>query len=83
MALMALMARSTETSKRRLQPQRLMAIAADARIADVTHVQHLPASWRTLYDLTRLDDGTWAMAMERISVLRAISAISAIRWGLY
>ncbi len=21
--------------------------------------------WRTLYDLTRLDDGTWAMAMER------------------
>lgn len=36
--------------------RRLMAIALDPRIADRTHVSVLPASWRTLYELTRLDD---------------------------
>jgi len=36
--------------------QRLMAIVADERITNTTHGSLLPASWRTLYELTRLDD---------------------------
>ncbi len=36
--------------------QRLMAIAADERLSKATHVSHLPASWGTLYEMTRLDD---------------------------
>lgn len=40
--------------------QRLMAIGADARLANPTHVSLLPPSWGTLYVLTRLDDATLA-----------------------
>lgn len=36
--------------------QRLMAIASDERIANAARVQHLPAHWGTLYELTKLDD---------------------------
>lgn len=36
--------------------QRLMAVAADARLSNPTHASHLPPSWMTLYELTRLDD---------------------------
>lgn len=36
--------------------QMLMAIAADNRLSDTKHVSHLPASWGTLYELTKLDD---------------------------
>ena len=36
--------------------QRIMAIASDARLANTTHASHLPQSWTTLYELTRLDD---------------------------
>jgi|GEM_PF-876272 len=36
--------------------QMLMAIAADARITNAKHVSHLPASWGTLYELTKLPD---------------------------
>lgn len=43
---------------------RLMAIAEDRRIADRTHGSDLPASWRTLYELTRLDDDALAGAFE-------------------
>ena len=43
--------------------RRLMAIGADPRIADMetkrAHGLVLPASWRTLYDLTTLDDATF------------------------
>lgn len=35
---------------------RLMKIAADTRISDPAHVQYLPPSWGTLYELTKLDD---------------------------
>lgn len=35
---------------------RLIAIAEDARLLDGAHGQHLPASWRTLYELTKLPD---------------------------
>ncbi len=36
--------------------QRLMAIAADERLANPTHASLLPPSWMTLYEITRLDD---------------------------
>jgi N6-adenosine-specific RNA methylase IME4 len=38
---------------------RLMAIAADPRLANGAHGQHLPQSWRTLYELTKLSDETF------------------------
>lgn len=38
------------------QVQMLMAIAADARLSNPQYVALLPASWGTIYDLTRLDD---------------------------
>lgn len=37
--------------------QRLMAISKDAWLSNATHGSHLPPSWRTLYEMTRLDDG--------------------------
>jgi N6-adenosine-specific RNA methylase IME4 len=39
--------------------QRLMAVASDPRIINAAHGSHLPASWRTAYELTRLDDATF------------------------
>ena len=39
--------------------QRLMAISADPKLSDPAHVQHLPASWGTLYELTKLDEETF------------------------
>jgi N6-adenosine-specific RNA methylase IME4 len=36
--------------------QRLMAVAADKRISKATHGSHLPASWHTLYEITKLSD---------------------------
>ena len=35
--------------------QRLMAIAADARLANPTRVSLLPPSWGTLYQLSRIE----------------------------
>jgi N6-adenosine-specific RNA methylase IME4 len=40
--------------------QMLMAISADPRLTDAKHVSHLPASWGTMYQLTKLDDATFA-----------------------
>lgn len=39
--------------------QRLMAISADEKLTNPTHVSHLPASWGTLYELTKLDTETF------------------------
>jgi N6-adenosine-specific RNA methylase IME4 len=39
--------------------QRLMTIAADARLSNPAHVQHLPPHWGTLYELSKLDDVTF------------------------
>jgi hypothetical protein len=39
-----------------------MAIPADTRLRNPTHVSHLPRSWGTLYELSRLDD----QALERL-----------------
>jgi hypothetical protein len=36
--------------------QRLMTIAGDQRLSNPAHVQHLPPSWGTLYELTKLPD---------------------------
>lgn len=41
---------------------RLRAIAADERIC--AHAHNLPASWYSLYELTKLDDETWAAGVE-------------------
>lgn len=38
----------------------LMAIAKDKRLANTNHGSLFPPSWRTLYQLTRLDDDTFA-----------------------
>ena len=40
--------------------QRLMKIAADKRISNTANVQHLPAHWGTLYELTKLPDDKFA-----------------------
>jgi Protein of unknown function (DUF3102) len=36
--------------------QRLMRIAADERLSNPAHVQHLPPHWGTLYELTKLSN---------------------------
>src|SRR5437868_7722703 len=43
--------------------QRLMAVAADPRLRNATHGSLLPTSWRTLYELTRMDDATFGAAI--------------------
>lgn len=50
--------------------QRLMIVARDGRLANPAHVQLLPASWGTLYELTKLDDQQFAAGIER-GVIRA------------
>jgi len=50
--------------------QRLMAIAEDPRLSNPTHVSYLPSSWGTLYELTKLDDEQWGLALEA-GVIRA------------
>lgn len=44
--------------------QRLMAIAADPRLTNATHASLLPTAPTTLYELSRLDDATFAAAIE-------------------
>lgn len=44
--------------------QRLMQIAADTRLSNATHVSHLPASWGTLYEITKLDDDEFDRGIE-------------------
>lgn len=43
----------------------LMSIADDPRLTDRNHGSVLPPSWRTLYELTKLPDGTFGDAIER------------------
>jgi predicted RNA methylase len=40
--------------------ERLIAIGGDPRLSNPTHVSHLPASWGTLYELTKLPDEEFA-----------------------
>lgn len=43
--------------------QRLMAIAANDRLTNAAHGPHLPPSWRTLHELTRLTDQQFECAL--------------------
>lgn len=45
--------------------QMLMAISNDERVLNAIHGSYLPTSYRTLYDLTRLNDEQWALAESR------------------
>lgn len=65
--------------------QMLMAIAKDQRLSNAQYVAHLPPSWGTLYDLTRLDDatldarvrdGTINPAMERKAISTAVKQVA-------
>ena len=38
---------------------KLMQIAGDKRLTNVSQGKHLPPSWTTLYELTKLDDATF------------------------
>jgi hypothetical protein len=38
---------------------KLMQIARDKRLTNVSQGKHLPPSWTTLYELTKLDDDTF------------------------
>lgn len=50
--------------------RRLMIVAEDGRLTDRAHGHVLPPSWRTLYELTKLDDAQFAAGIER-GVIRA------------
>jgi len=45
--------------------QMLMAIAADPRLANAKFISYLPASWGTLYELTKLSDDEFTNAIEQ------------------
>lgn len=47
--------------------QRLMVIARDERLSNATLGSLLPPSWRTLYELTKLDDKQWAAVEPQLS----------------
>jgi hypothetical protein len=68
--------------------QRLMAIGADARLSNATHASHLPASWATLYEISRLSDdqflarladGTIRPEMERREAINGARSLMASR----
>jgi hypothetical protein len=44
--------------------QMLMAIAEDKRIANTKHVSHLPSSWGTLYELTKVPDEVFEKSLK-------------------
>ncbi len=44
--------------------QMLMKVSADECLANPKHVSLLPASWGTLYALTKLSDDEWGNALE-------------------
>jgi len=44
--------------------RRLMSIVKDPRLADRAHAHVLPNSWMTIYELTKVDDDTFAQAIE-------------------
>ena len=45
--------------------ERLMVIWQHPQLSKSAHVPNLPPSWGTLYELTKLDDGQWALAEDR------------------
>ena len=55
--------RTSTMHRRAAPPYRLMAVARDERLSNGAHVHHLPPSWGTLYELTKLDDDGFAQAL--------------------
>ena len=53
----------TELPFKRATAIRLMAVAADVRLSNDSHVNHLPTSWGTLYELTTLSDAQFEEAL--------------------
>ncbi|MFQ5776340.1 MAG: MT-A70 family methyltransferase [Kiloniellaceae bacterium] len=49
--------------------QMLVAIAQDSRLANANHGSHLPPNWRTLYEISRLDDATLERLRERGAIV--------------
>jgi hypothetical protein len=47
---------------------RLMAIVSDDKLTNDAHGQHLPPSWRTLYELTKLEDADFAARLADSSI---------------
>ena len=43
----------------------LMKISRNPQITKSEQIQNLPPSWGTLYELTKLDDGAWALAEDQ------------------
>lgn len=63
---------------------KLMAIAADPRVSNVAYMRHFPASWGSLYEITKLDnaefearisDGTIHPEMEQRDIVQVIKAV--------
>jgi hypothetical protein len=61
---------------------KLMQIASDKRLTNVSHGKHLPPSWTTLYELTKLDDETFDQKLpyppHLCRQLRAASAVTDV-----
>lgn len=67
----------------RMTAHRLIGIATDEKLRDVTHVLHLPAHWGTLYELTKLTAEQFDAAIESGAIhpkmkRRDVSAIRGI-----
>jgi N6-adenosine-specific RNA methylase IME4 len=45
--------------------QRLKTVAEDPKLSNGAHAHHLPGSWYTLYELTKLDDTEFAAGVDR------------------
>ena len=69
---------------------KLMQIAGDKRLTNVSQGKHLPPSWTTLYELTKLDDATFDQKlrdgsinpdMQRKDVARENRTLSRARAG--
>jgi|GEM_PF-6869665 len=64
--------------------QRLMKISADLRIAaNAAHVQLLPSSWGTLYELTKVPDAAFAQAAESGAIHPQMTRRDATRLKLH
>jgi hypothetical protein len=57
-----------------------MAVADDSRLANVTHVQHLPPHWGTLYELTKLPSAFFFPATD-VGAVRGFRRALAGAWG--
>ena len=64
----------------RITAFRLMAIAGHQFLANVTHVQHLPASWGTLYELTKLPEPFLKARIEAGELTPELTRREATMW---